>query len=46
MGYSPWGRKELDMPEHTHVHTLNISVFSANSLGGKYQYVLWISHCV
>ena len=22
MGYSPWGRKELGMTEHAHVHTL------------------------
>ena len=21
MGYSPWGRKELDMTEHTHIRT-------------------------
>ena len=23
-GYSPWGRRELDMTEHTHTHTHNI----------------------
>ena len=21
MGYGPWGHKELDMTEHTHIHT-------------------------
>ena len=21
-GYSPWGRKELDMTEHTHTHNM------------------------
>ena len=35
MGYSLWCRKELDMTEPTHIHTLNISVFSANSLEKK-----------
>ena len=23
VGYSPWGRKESDMTEHTHTHTQN-----------------------
>ena len=22
MGYSPWGRKDLDMTEHAHTHTI------------------------
>ena len=22
VGYSPWGRKELDVTEHTHTHTV------------------------
>ena len=25
VGYSPWGRKELDMPERLHFHFLSLS---------------------
>ena len=31
-GYSPWGRKELEMTEHTHTHTQNCSLLSMERL--------------
>ena len=33
MGYSPWGRKESDMTEHT--HTQQGEVFEAGELPGQ-----------
>ena len=39
MSYSPWGRKELDVTEHTHTHTHEpwelLVVFKKSSVGTK-----------
>ena len=45
MSYSPWGRKELDVTEHTHTHTRThahthepwelLVVFKKSSVGTK-----------
>ena len=43
MGYSPWGPKELDMPEREHTHMRNPSVgLICNTTSEKCNTFLWL----